>query len=155
MHKAKSRLVREAASSQDVETIARPHRSADKPRLFTRYLKQLPTLIVSLPFGAVVFYILTKIQPDRIAHVPVPHSYLLLLIPFFLFSFWVMTFLLLNARRGFFLSLLLTLFLFFRLQAVIFTWQVVAYSLLFVIFLEVLFTLTKRITYVGASKKST
>lgn len=83
-----------------------------------KYLRHLPTLLLAIPFYWGVWYILSNVFPSQIKDFFLINTYLPLQIPFFLGNFFFLTFLTLKSRTGFLLSLLMSLFLFFKLQNV-------------------------------------
>lgn len=152
MQKAKSRLSPvievEPTTNQEITSTHRHRETAKSLSLFGlvgRYLRHLPTLIMSLPFGALVYYLLTRVRPDAIAHIGLPNSYLPLLIPFFFFTFWFFSFIFLKARRGLLISIILTLYLFFRLNQVVFTWPVILIPLVVGLSFELLMLLSSKL----------
>lgn len=135
--RANSRLSRSAkkttASSTELKPIHSEVKQKSRKRVQTsissseslkkRYLKQLPTLLVSIPFYFVVYYIITTIQPTAIQHLFIPNTYLPLQVPLFIANFFFFSFLFLKSRRGFLMSFFISLLLFFRLQNIVFEWQ--------------------------------
>lgn len=153
MQKAKSRLQRAseenkvaAAETKNTHRPSEPRSALTRPSLVVRYLTHLPTLILSFPFAAAVYYILTRVYPTKIANVPLPNTYFLLLLPFFLCCFWLLSFVFLKARRGLFFSTLLTFYLFLRVQQVVFTWQVIVFPLMITLALELLSLFISKFT---------
>ncbi|MBD3279789.1 MAG: hypothetical protein GF390_03715 [Candidatus Pacebacteria bacterium] len=119
MPKAKSRLKK---------TSRKKHRRAQNSwlkKLLIAYLTHLPTLLLGLLFGAITYYIITQVYPEQIKNWLLPASYLPLLIVFFLTNLFVFSFLLLKTRHGLWISSLLTILLFLKLQLVVITWPLV------------------------------
>jgi hypothetical protein len=125
MPKARSRL-----DLSRIETAAE-EQSATNPRsrpprrgglgLLQRYLKHSPTLLLSLPFVVMLWWIITSVRPGTIKNIGLTNSYLVFVLPFFLANLFAFSFLLLKTRRGLAISLLLTLWLFLKLQQVVIT----------------------------------
>lgn len=100
-----------------------------------RYLKHLPLLFLSVPFYLFVNYIFRNIYPQDIANIPIYNSYLLLLIPFFIANTFSLSYFFLNSKRGFEISLFITLILFLKLQRFIFEyWWFIPIVIVFVIY---------------------
>lgn len=112
--------------------------------LIGNYFRHLPALISGLFFVAVDYYILTKINPGSIQHFILPNSYLPFLLVTFLSLFFLVSFFLLNSRRGFFIALAVTIFLFFRIQQVLLTNELIVIILLPLLALEVVYILVKQ-----------
>ena len=87
-------------------------------KLGKQYLAHLPTLLIGLGFSFLSYKILTYIHPDSIKHVLLPNSYLPLLLTIFFALFFLASYLLLNSRRGFFISYFAVIILFLTLQQV-------------------------------------
>ncbi len=100
-----------------------------------KYIKHLPLLILSIPFYLLVNYTLHNIYPQDIANIPVYNSYLGILIPFFIANTFSLSYFFLNSKRGFDISLFLTLILFLKLQHFIFEyWWFIPIVIVFVIY---------------------
>lgn len=103
--------------------------------LSKRYFKHIPLLILSLPFYLLINYILHNVYPQDIANILIYNSYLCLLVPFFIANGFLISYFLLNSKRGFDISLFLTLILFLRLQHFIFEyWWFIPTVIVFVIY---------------------
>lgn len=94
--------------------------------LVERYLRYLPTLVLSIPFLLVSYYILTKIPPNQIKDSILPNTYLPLLVAIFLSNLFVWSFILLKTFRGLVISTIITIFLFLKLQQVLIDYSVVS-----------------------------
>ncbi|OIO44354.1 MAG: hypothetical protein COZ34_02860 [Candidatus Pacebacteria bacterium CG_4_10_14_3_um_filter_34_15] len=100
-----------------------------------KYLKYIPLLIFSLPFYILIYYILRNVYPQDIANIPVFNSYLGLLVPFFIANAFSISYIFLNSKKGFDISLFLTLMLFLKLQHFIFEyWWFIPIVIVFVIY---------------------
>jgi len=114
-----------------------------KPFILIRYAKQLQTLFLSLPFYLGVYWHLRYISPEHIRHILIPNSYLPFQVYLFLGNFFLLSFLFLNVRRGFLVSLGFALSLFFQLQTLL-TWQVLVIICLPLLILEIISSLLDR-----------
>ncbi|MEN8253290.1 MAG: hypothetical protein ABFQ62_02870 [Patescibacteria group bacterium] len=117
MSKAKSRL--KLRQSHNLRGMSRELDKKQKSSLIIRYFRHLPALLISLPFYAIVYYIFSKIKPEAIRHFLVPNAYLPLQVPLFIANFFFFSFVFLKSRRGFFISLIISLTLFLKLQGVL------------------------------------
>lgn len=117
MRKAKSRLKTNKPNSKkkSIQVRSKTQTGSD---LFPRYIRHLPTLLISLPFYAGVYLILTRINPHTIEDFLIPNTYLPLQLVLFLANFFLFSFLLLKSRRGFEVSLLINWGVFLKLQAI-------------------------------------
>ena len=117
MDKAHSRL-----NSASSATDTRPLKSWIK-----NYAYHLPTLLMAIP-GYFWFYtLLTTKYPREIQDTWLPNTYLPVLISFYWGTFFLLAFVLLHTRRGLILSALLTTYLYFRIQQVIWNgWSILA-----------------------------
>lgn len=126
MKRAKSRLKQPAFEkpagkhSNPSQPIFKAKDSRQKPTGLGAYLRYLPVLILSLPFYALVFWIVSTQYPDQIADTLFSNSYLYFQIPLFIANTLLFSFLLLDTTRGVLLSSLISILLFLRLQLVIF-----------------------------------
>ncbi len=103
--------------------------------LLERYFRHSPTLIISLPFYYLIYYLFNNVFPTEIANFPIYNSYLGLLIPFFIANMLLLSYLFLNSRIGAFFSLILTIALFLKLQHFIFPyWLFIPIVIVFVIY---------------------
>lgn len=138
MKKAKSRL----------KTTEKPKTREPKPRKSVsgsnKYLKHLPTLLLSIPFYLGVYYILANIYPESIEHVILPNTFLPLQLVLFLGNFFFFSYLLLNSRRGLEISLVFGLAMFLKLQGIANYLPLVAVILAIFIIIEAILTLLKR-----------
>jgi hypothetical protein len=137
MQKAKSRL-----SSQPDSAPRAPHQKT--AFAFNSHLRYLPTLLLSLPFYGVLYYLFHQISPTQIQHILFPNSYMPLHVVFFLANGFLFSFLFINTRRGFLLSAVTTILLFLKLQLFIITWQFVALLLISFAIIELILTLLGR-----------
>lgn len=163
MQKARSRL--KHIQSDKKEATSTSSESAESPKkaflqhhqsdsLLKKYLKHLPILFLGLIFFSGVFLLITKVYPEQIRHILLPNSYLPLLAPLFFANFFLLSFLLLNTRRGFFLSSIATILLFLKLQNVIFTPQLLLSILIPFVIIELLAITIARIKHANIRKKS-
>lgn len=83
-----------------------------------KYLRFLPILLLGLICYAITGAILFFVEPAKIQSIVVTNSYFPLVFISFLAHFFFFTYFFLNARRGLFISLILTFILFLRLQQV-------------------------------------
>lgn len=150
MTRAASRLKSKPKSkpkSKKAKPSQQSKHSADAPlikslfRLVVRYLKHLPTLLIGLIFSAVVYLIITRVEPSSIRHVILPNSYLPLLLAVFLACFFIFSFVLLNTRRGFFSALIVMIVLFLRVQQVIFSPLIIIAVVAPILVIELAFSL--------------
>ncbi len=84
-------------------------------------LRYLLLLFLGILGYAGCIYIFRMVQPESIANILFYHSYLPLLIVSFCAHFFFWSFIFLHSRRAFFVAIVLTTLLFFKLQAVILT----------------------------------
>lgn len=127
MQKAQSRLraVDVIDTSPSITASQIRNNSSQQSNLIPLYVKHLPTLFLAIISSASLWYILTQIHPHSIKNFLLPQSYLPLILSFWLTTFWATSFLLLNSKRGFFVSLALSMLLFFHLQKVILDWWLI------------------------------
>lgn len=136
-------LSRKPINQNQIKRATKRHHTS----LLKRFWQQLPTLMMAAPFLGASYYILTSIHPYQIKNFLAPNSYLPLLASTFLGSFFLLSFLFLSTRRGFLLSLMLNLVLFFKLQQVIFNWQLVVSLVIFFVIIEsTLIVISKLLT---------
>lgn len=127
---AKSRL-----SPETHKTLSQNNTKNRNRQSSNLYSKHLLLLILSGVFYLIVFYLLTNFPPKSVANVPLTNLYLPLLLPFFLANYFLISFILLNTKRGFIFSLLLTCLLFFKLQQISFeVWWLIILTLIFIVF---------------------
>ncbi len=88
------------------------------------HLSRIGLLIISVCLYGVIFYLMQRIEPEKIKDVVVPNTYLPLLIATAVAHYFFFSFLFLKSRRGILVSLYLTLLLFLQLQEVL-TWSIV------------------------------
>jgi len=74
------------------------------------------TLILILIFWAITGGIISFIEPELVKNLLIPNSYFLFFLPLFLASFFTLSVVFTNSRRGFLASTGLILFLVFRLH---------------------------------------
>ncbi len=109
-----------------------------------KHLKHLPLFVLSLFFYLGAYLVLTKVYPSSIQHFLIPNTYLPLQLALFGGNFFFFSFLLLNTRRGFLFSLVISWGVFVKLQGITNYLPLVGGLLLVVILIEALFTITKR-----------
>lgn len=76
--------------------------------------------IISLMCGLLLLYIVYTFYPNDIKNLGITNSYLAILVPFFFCLYYLLKAFSLATMRSFFVSLFITVLLFFKLQAVIF-----------------------------------
>ncbi|NCN06540.1 MAG: hypothetical protein GW946_01700 [Candidatus Pacebacteria bacterium] len=117
-----------------------------QPKQFKKsaYLKTLPFGLFSLVGLGGLYYLLTNISPQQIAHVPLPNMYGPFLLLIFLSIFFLLGYALNNTRRGFVAASSISLLIFLHLQHIVINKYVVgAIAILFLI-TEVLAKRTHR-----------
>lgn len=109
--KARSRL------TPRIEETTQSYRSVQKEvsALKTKYIKHLPLLFLALVFAYGVYQVITTVNPPT-ADVLHNQSYLILLLPVFFTSFFLISYLSLNSKLGVVFSLGVVTALYFRLQ---------------------------------------
>jgi hypothetical protein len=118
--KAKSRLIKiEKTEHNSAFCEKKVRNSKDKSEFISQYLHHLPTLLLSVIFYGITFAVLNKISPSSTKNLLFPNSYLLFQLPFLLGNFFLFSFLFLNAKRGVFISMLIFVFLFLKMQGVV------------------------------------
>jgi len=110
-------------------------------KLIKLYLTHWPTLIIGLCFTFITYNIFKHVYPLSIKHFVLPNSYLPLLLSLFLSCFFCLSFIFLNTRRGFLISLVILILIFFKLQAVIFTPLIILSAILPLLALEIILSL--------------
>lgn len=144
MKKAKSRLKSsKKAVSPSGKTVSRT-KNGFFQSCWSRYLKHLPTFVISLPFYGGVYFLVTKFYPHQLRHILLANTYLPLQLTFFAGNFFFFSFIFLNSRRGFLFSLWLSWFLFLKLQPITNYLTVSAVSLLILMVLELVFSLISQ-----------
>ena len=150
MERAKSRIETRAKKTKSTLVVKSAEQTAPVSKkkhyfksLFLKYLKHLPTFIFALLFSGTTYLILTRIHPENIKHFLIPNSYLPLLISVFLSSFFLFSFILLNSRRGFLISLLMLIFLFLHLQQTEIPLKIVFFIVAPLFFIETIISLIK------------
>lgn len=148
MNRASSRLkikpkkklrVSESQNNRKIQTssnIQRNQTQTIKPQkiFFSQYLEHLPTLLLAFMSGFGLWKLISTVRPQEIKHFILPNTYLPFLILFFLTIFFITSYFLLNTRRGFFISLFLTIISFLKLQQVILEiWLIASLALSFII----------------------
>lgn len=141
MQKAKSRIKSKSPTQAKSKLV--------KSELFMatvlkKYLKHLPLLIISLPFYGLVYYLLTRVHPDKIRHFLIPNTYLPFQLPLFMANFFLFSYLLLNTRRGLELSLLIMLTLFLKLEAITNYLQLSLGLALFILIIDLVISSLKK-----------
>lgn len=127
---AKSRLNPEIKN-----TLLKKQIKVESDSLSERYFRHSPTLLISLPFYYLIYYIFNNVFPTEIANFPLYNSYLGLLLPVYIANMLLLSYLFLNSRIGAFCSLILTIALFLKLQHFIFPyWLFIPIVIVFVIY---------------------
>jgi len=88
--------------------------------ILKKYFNHLPTLFVGLILGGLTFYFLNHFSPNSVQHLLLPNTYLPFLILIFFSSLFLLSFIFLNKTVGYILSIIITAYLFLKLQQVIF-----------------------------------
>ena len=151
MARAKSRLSQKKTQGLELNLEKKPDtfsaqaiQTSTFKTIAQNYLQHLPTLFLGIIFSALTFFILTKVEPSAVQHLILPNTYLPFLASSFLASFFLTSFLLLNSRRGFFLALAITIFLFLRVQQVLIKPQILLIIISPLVILELVFSLINR-----------
>ena len=110
-------------------------------KLIKLYFTHWPTLIIGLCFTFITYNIFKHVYPLSIKHFVLPNSYLPLLLSLFLSCFFCLSFIFLNTRRSFLISLVILILIFFKLQAVIFTPLIILSAILPLLALEIILSL--------------
>ena len=136
---------------QKVEIIP-PVNEKKRPQaaLFSKYSHYLPLLIFACICYAVTGFILFAVSPRQIQNVLLTNGYLPLLLCTGLGHFFFFSYLFLNIRRGFFMTLILTAALFLLLQQV-FTWPAFAIIVIPLLCIELVLTLMAVRRYSGTA----
>ncbi len=106
--------------------------------IIKKYLNHLPTLILAIILWLTTVFFLREISPDSVKHFILPNSYLPFLVLIFLSSLFSLSFIFLNRRIGYLLSIAITTYLFLKIQQVVLeSWLLIPLTmLLFVTFLH-------------------
>lgn len=94
-------------------------RSFSQQTLAKQYFSHLPTLAMAGIFAYLTSLLMHQVHPSQVKHFILPNSYLPLLILVFITTFFLVSWMLLNTRRGFLAALALSLILFLRVQQVV------------------------------------
>ncbi|MEA2056148.1 MAG: hypothetical protein U9O78_00305 [Patescibacteria group bacterium] len=132
MKKAKSRLKQNKKKKSSFNLFS----------LLQYYFNHLPCLFLAIVFNGLLYYLVTHVNPSQIKNFLLPNTYLPFLLILFFASWFSISFLMLNSRRGLVITLLLVWIVFLKLQKVIFTQQLIIFSLLPFIVLEIILALT-------------
>lgn len=123
MQKAKSRLKAIQKSAPRATRPAPVQRKrapkGSKSAVKSRHWHHLPTLLISLPFYAGAYYLVTKVSPQSIRHFLIPNTFLPLQFILMIANFFGFSYLLLSTRRGLAASLIISSTLFFKLQGIV------------------------------------
>lgn len=135
--KAKSRLQKKwdpLESKYFSQEVSHDQKSKKlKPVSTSPRIEKLPILILSLPFWFAIFKILTNVSPDQIKNFLITNSYLPLTLSVFLALFFTFSFITLNSKIGFLISLFFTILLYLKLINVIFDIYLIIF--IFILFL--------------------
>ncbi len=157
--KAKSRLksasphtsvlhqVETSSLAADVPSQPTHHRrnlSSGQKEVATKYFQHLKTFILCLPFYAICFYILKNVHPSNLKNALIPNLYFPFQLSLFLANLFFFSFLFLNTRRGFLISVFVQIFVFLKLQSVIMTWQLTIGVVVFFVIIETLLVLVSK-----------
>ena len=143
---ARSRLTQPLVTNQ-LQTPQLPNATLHQNALLAvtkKYTRHSFLLLLGVVSYASVAYILTAVSPEKIAHIPLPHTYFLLQLPLILGNLFFFSFLLLNTRRGALTALGIALVLFLKLQLVVLTVPVVLSILGLLVLIEVGASLAKQ-----------
>jgi len=100
------------------------------------YLHHIFTLVLAGLGYLGVIYLVTHVDPARIANLPLPHFYLPLQALFLISNVLLFSFVWLNSRRGLLTALWLQIQLFLKLQLVIVSWQLALMLLIVFVIIE-------------------
>lgn len=95
-------------------------KTARQTKLLHAYLKHSPLLIPSLASYGLIWYLVSRLYPQQLANLPITGSFAPVIVPFFIGTFFLTSYLLLNSRLALYVALALTCALFLRLQQVLF-----------------------------------
>ncbi len=109
-----------------------------------RYLKYVPTLLLSIPWWLALGFIYTRVSPVTLRDLPLPHSYAILLLVVANVVFWTTSFLLLSGRRGVFATVLIVGWLQFKLHHLSNGWPVLLGVLISFAIIELLLFLWNK-----------
>lgn len=132
MKKAKSRLKQTRKKKPYLNLLS----------LLSYYLNHLPCLFLAIAFNALLCYLATRVSPNQVKHFLLANTYLPFILTFFFASWFTISFLILNSRRGLVITLFLVWILFLRLQQVVFSQKLIIFSLFPFLALEIILTLT-------------
>lgn len=93
-------------------------RQSQRLSLPQRYLKHLPTGLLSLPFWLALGWMMTNFYPSQLANWPLPQAYLPFHLLLLMANFFTFSFLFLKTRRGMALATFIQGLLFLKLQNV-------------------------------------
>ncbi len=132
MNKASSRLKYNPKSfvSKPIKASSRIKRkltkNADKNKnnsiilnALKHYFEHLPTLGMAIVLCIATIFFLKEVPPNSVRHFLLPNTYLPFLFLIFLSSLFLLSFVFLNRRVGFLLSLTITTYIFLKVQQVI------------------------------------
>lgn len=143
--KATSRLKKTRSNKPKKTQSPNSQKNHSLGNLVINYLKHIPTLIIGLIFSYILFQFLNKVNPSNVKHFLLPNSYLPLLLLVFFTGFFLLSFLLLNSRRGLIGSLWLTIILFLQVQRVIISIQAIIILFFILVLLEILYLFANKI----------
>lgn len=130
MQKARSRLpsvsptpprtpLAQAPSANQPLAVAAPRAKrlsdAHQSRLL-KYLKYLPLLLPAAAAYALLWYLMNHYYPAQLANIPFTGSFGAVMAPFAVGTFFLLSYVLLNSRLSFFLTLSLSIVFFLRLH---------------------------------------
>jgi len=100
------------------------------------YAQKLPTLVFSLFWYGLLFFIISNVRPQSIQNFLIPNFYLPFQIVMFLANWFLGSYVLLNTRRGLIAALFFQSLVFLKFQQVILSWQISLGLLLFFVIIE-------------------
>ena len=142
MEKARSRLRslpeknEQQPAPKTVHAIKKPKHQFTVPGFFIKYVKHIPALGIGLIGYGGLYHVFTNLKPYQIQNIFIPNAYLPVVLLFLLANFFFFSFLLLNSRRGWMVSVYLTFLFFLRLQAVTYNPLVIGAPLIIFALLE-------------------
>ncbi len=129
MKKARSRLKLETPLVKSVEpltptsgVLVERKKIEKKQGKFDNHLKHLPTLFIGLFFVFLLLAVTIIFSPEQLKNFILPNSYLPFFVCFFMASFFLLSWVLLDSMISMWWAILLTVFVFLRIQQVSMGW---------------------------------
>jgi hypothetical protein len=148
VQKAKSRLT---TITQDkpvhpvIDSVAVKTKRKKEKFFLAKHFNHLPALFMAFFFYVILGIVVVNIDPSLVKDLILPSTYLPVLILVFVANFFLLSFLLLNSKRGLFYSSLITLITFLKFQNVIFELSILLILVLIAIFFELLFNIFRKL----------